>query len=66
MRSQTVLDGVFAAWAHARDLALLDALADHDFATTRSAVTISQSGTDDMAGADDVWGEPLRLNLPIL
>jgi hypothetical protein len=66
MRAQTVLDDVFAAWAHARDLALLDALADHDFATTRSAVTISQSGTDDMAGADDVWAEPLRLNLPIL
>jgi hypothetical protein len=66
MRSRSVVDGVFAAWAHARDLSLLDALADSDSPTTRSAVTISHQAADDTASVEEIFGQPLRLELIVL
>jgi hypothetical protein len=66
VHSESVIDGVFAAWVHARDLSLLEVLADSDAPTTRSAATFNHQATDDTASVEEIFGQPLRLELVVL
>ena len=65
VQSRSAVDGVFAAWAHARDLSLLAALAECDSPTTRPAATISHQAAD-TASVEEIFGQPLRLELVVL